>query len=201
MNAQTRNDLNMSGMGTAPGGIYQNVTIQGMSRVHGDIECVNCHVEGMTTISGGVKAKTIRIQGKTTVNGDISGGDVTLEGQVTISGKCDADKFVGTGAFRIDGLLNADEIAIRVYGPSRINEIGAGTIRIQRELGRSLFGRLKKLSAETIEGDDIYLENTKARVVRGNRVVIGSGCDIEFVEYRTEFEQHKNAQVANQKQL
>lgn len=37
---------------------------------------------------------------------------------------------------------------------------------------------------ETIEGDDIHLELTRARVVRGNNVSIGSGCDIDLVEYK-----------------
>jgi cytoskeletal protein CcmA (bactofilin family) len=198
---QPRNDLNLSGIGTAPGGIYQNVTIQGMGKVQGDIECVDCSLEGMVTIFGSVRAQTIRIQGKASVKGDVSGEEVNLEGQVSISGKCDADKFVGTGAFNIDGLLNADEIAIQVYGPSRVREIGAERIRIEKESGPSFIGRLKRLTAETIEGDDIYLENTKASVVRGNRVVIGAGCNIELVEYRTEFEQHKSARVGSQKRL
>jgi cytoskeletal protein CcmA (bactofilin family) len=201
LEGQPRNDLNLSGIGTAPGGIYQSVSIEGMGKVQGDLECVDCSIEGMATVFGSVRAQTIRIQGKASVKGDVSGEKVNLEGHVTISGKCDADKFVGAGALNIDGLLNADEISIQVGGPSRIREIGAETIRIEKEGGRSLIGRLKRLSAETIEGDDIYLENTKASVVRGSRVVIGAGCDIELVEYRTEFEQHKSARVGNQKKL
>jgi cytoskeletal protein CcmA (bactofilin family) len=201
LEGQPRNHLNLSGIGSAPGGTYQNVSIQGMGKVQGDLECVDCSLEGMVTINGSVKAQTIRIQGKASVKGDVSGEEVNLEGHVSISGKCDADKFVGTGAFNIDGLLNADEISIQVYGPSRVREIGAETIRIEKESGPSFIGRLKKLIAEIIEGDDIYLENTKARVVRGNRVVIGAGCNIDLVEYRVEFEQHKSARVGDQKRL
>ncbi|MCL6576409.1 hypothetical protein [Kyrpidia sp.] len=40
---------------------------------------------------------------------------------------------------------------------------------------------------ETIEGDDIYLENTRARVVRGTRVQIGPGCQIGLLEYSEDF--------------
>jgi cytoskeletal protein CcmA (bactofilin family) len=198
---QRRSNLMMAGVGKASGGIYQNVNIQGVGTVQGDIECVDCSIEGVATISGNVRAQTISIKGKASAQGDVSGEAVSLEGQVTISGKCDAEKFVGTGAISIAGLLNAGEISIQLYGPSHVGEIGAETIRVEKEPGRSLFGRLKRLSAETIEGDEIYLENTKANVVRGNRVVIGAGCNIELVEYRTEFEQHKSARIGTQKKL
>jgi cytoskeletal protein CcmA (bactofilin family) len=197
----SRINLMMSGVGNASGGMYQNVNIQGVGKVQGDIECVDCSVEGVATIFGSVNAQSIRIKGKATVKGDVFGEIVNLEGQVKISGKCDAEKFIGTGAFTITGLLNAGEIFMQVYGPSHVGEIGAETIRVEKESGRSLLGRLKTLSAETIEGDEIYLENTKAKVVRGNRVVIGAGCNIELVEYRTEFEQHKSARIGTQKKL
>jgi len=191
----------MSGVSKASGGTYQNVTIQGIGKVHGDIECEDCRIEGVATILGNVKAQAIRMQGRVRIQGDVSGENVNLEGQVTITGKCDAEKFVGSGVFTIAGLLNAGEISIRVYGPSHVGEIGAETIRVEKESGRSLLGRLKILSTETIEGDEIYLENTKAKVVRGNRVVIGAGCNIELVEYRTAFEQHESAHVVTQKKL
>lgn len=46
-----------------------------------------------------------------------------------------------------------------------------------------------------IEGDDIYLENTKADIVRGNKVKIGPGCQIGVVEYRDDFTHDSKALV------
>ena len=57
------------------------------------------------------------------------------------------------------------------------------------------------LNAEIIEGDEIYLENTKAKVVRGNRVTIGPGCDIDFVEYQNHFQCEKGTKVGSYKKL
>ena len=51
------------------------------------------------------------------------------------------------------------------------------------------------LKAETIEGDDVYLEHTTAQVVRGNTVTIGEGCEIDLVEYRTDFKKTPGASV------
>ncbi len=39
------------------------------------------------------------------------------------------------------------------------------------------------LEAELIEGDDIYLENTKAKIIRGKVVEIGAECEIDIIEY------------------
>ena len=41
----------------------------------------------------------------------------------------------------------------------------------------------RNLTADTIEGDTIYLENTRAKVVRGANVTIGTDCSIDLVEY------------------
>ena len=57
------------------------------------------------------------------------------------------------------------------------------------------------LIAESIEGDDIYLEETKAKAVRGNNIVIGEGCEIGLVEYKSKFEQTGNAKVKENKNI
>jgi ribosomal protein L13E len=48
--------------------------------------------------------------------------------------------------------------------------------------------------AKTITGQDIYLENTVAEKVEGNKVTIGPGCTISEVK-AAELEVHKNSKV------
>jgi cytoskeletal protein CcmA (bactofilin family) len=57
------------------------------------------------------------------------------------------------------------------------------------------FGRNKELTADIIEGDDVYLENTQAKVVRGNNIELGPDCEIELVEYKDSFKQDEKADV------
>ncbi len=45
----------------------------------------------------------------------------------------------------------------------------------------------KHLYAETIEADEVRLEETTCKVVRGKTVVIGPGCQIDLVEYVDDF--------------
>jgi cytoskeletal protein CcmA (bactofilin family) len=194
-------DLNLSGVGTASGGVYRNVKIEGVGRVNGDVECEQLDMSGVANISGNVKAKKMKINGKSSIHGDITAEELHIEGSVKMEGNCEAESFFAAGSFQLAGLLNAGKIEIQLYGPSRIREIGGETIRIDRERGFGLFARFKKLTVEIIEGDEVYLENTKADVVRGGKVSIGPGCEIDLVEYRVDFEQAKDAKVATHKQM
>ena len=49
-----------------------------------------------------------------------------------------------------------------------------------------MFNSKGELTTELIEGDEIYLENTNAKIVRGNNITIGEGCNIGLIEYRGE---------------
>ena len=52
---------------------------------------------------------------------------------------------------------------------------------------------------ESVEGDDIYLEYTTAKVVRGNTVRLGAGCKIDLVEYKTSLEKASDCIVKEEK--
>jgi cytoskeletal protein CcmA (bactofilin family) len=201
MDQMRRHDLNLSGIGSASGGKYDNVRVQGIGKIHGDIDCVRCKVEGIANVFGNVKAEVVHIQGKASVKGNVAAGEVRLEGDVFIAGDCEAESFNAGGGFTVQGLVSADQVSIRLYGSAKIREIGGETIHVTKGHRFGLFSRFKKLSVETVEGDDIYLEYTKAKVVRGNRVHIGPGCEIDLVEYRVELQLDDDAKVVKQNRL
>ena len=226
MDREKRHNLLISGMGSASGGVFNNVRIDGMSKVNGDLSCVrflcngkadingsvtaddSIEVNGLATIAGFLKAEHVVINGKGTVRGDIVGERAELSGMPNITGNCEVETLTIKGGIRIDGLVNAETIDVRLYGHSRIREMGGKTISVRREtndLSRFLAFLFppfaSKLSADSIEGDDIYLEYTQAGVVRGNNVRIGPGCDIELVEYRNKYEQSPEAKVTRHQQV
>jgi hypothetical protein len=57
------------------------------------------------------------------------------------------------------------------------------------------------LTVNSIEGDDIRLSSTRARVVRGNNVVIESGCEIDLVEYTGSLKINRGAEVKEKKKM
>lgn len=56
-------------------------------------------------------------------------------------------------------------------------------------------GAKESLYSDVIEGDNIELTNTICKIVRGNNVVINSGCKIGRVEYKDKLQINNNSEV------
>jgi cytoskeletal protein CcmA (bactofilin family) len=223
MDKKATRNLFLSGIGTASGGDYDEVRIDGVGKINGDIDCGNLVFNGSGEIRGSVRAEVLEVrgsavilqdvrseraavQGKIRIKGGLCTEEIDIQGQLSVGGDCQAESITGQGVIAVGGLLNAESIEMTLYGHSRVKEIGGGTIRITN--GRAGFGLLHKflppftrLTADTIEGDEVYLESTRAKVVRGREVTIGPGCEIERIEYQTGFRQDKDAKVKSHQQI
>ncbi|REK63634.1 MAG: hypothetical protein C6P35_14080 [Cohnella sp.] len=220
MEQDNRPDLNINGVGSAAGGRYRQLTIHGVGKLagatvsdsfmvngqvktDGDVRTGRLHCNGHMVVGGGLSSKEARIDGMVRVRGGMNGERIYVNGGLHVRGDCEAETFQSNGWFDVEGLLNAGEVEIRIQGKCAAREIGGERIRILRG-GAGGFKRLWqrivpklaiRLTADTIEGDDIELENTTAAVVRGNRVKIGQGCAIGRVEYRSELLAHPQAKI------
>ncbi len=220
-------DLTIEGSGCTAGGNYKTVIIKGNGKIDGDIECISMKIEGSCEIRGNLKAESVDIKGNSIIKGslesksidiqgfgdfggDVSVGDFTTHGRININGNCNAEKFQIKGAFKIRGLLNSGELELNLHGPSETREIGGEKITVKRE-SRFIFPRLEKmiqplgyntcLITDIIEGDEIYLEYTKAKTIRGNNVEIGKGCEIELIEYKNTYKQDETAIISTNKKI
>ena len=225
----TYDNVIIKGSGKITGSVKCEVfSISGSGTVEGDLEATDGRISGSGTVEGDVKADRFRITGSGKVEGDLSAKEFSISGSGGIkrnvdaqyikiegSGKiglnCNAETFTADGGCDIGGLLSADEIAIRLYGfNNHIREIGGGKINVSLGPPHGL-GVLRSivslgifnpvLEVDTIEGDDIVLENTTAKIVRGKSVVIGSGCDIGTVEYTEFYQKNIDAKVAAETKL
>ncbi len=216
MMAEARRDLNLSGAGRAQGGTYNQVKISGAAKIAGDLEAQTVKVSGAAKLDGNVKAQSVRSSGACKIEGDVeaeefvcsgaarvggrvSGKTVLISGAVKVGGEVAVEQFRSRGTFTVGGLLSADRVEIAPGGSSRAREIGGEEIRIVYGHGGhslNLFGHeASEFQTETVEGDDIYLEATRATAVRGRRVVIGPGCVIREVEYSESLQIDPKAQV------
>jgi len=245
MDNEMKGDLKIDGTGSAPGGEYNSVKINGAGRITGDTSCrefringsgnvdgniqmQDGRINGSGTIDGNIKARQLKIIGSAQVRGTISGDSLIVSGSVTIGDNldvqkvkiegsakinhdCNAENFNSDGSFEINGLLNADEINIKLYHlKSRAREIGGGRIHITTGSDAG-FNVLKTiftlgmynpvLEADSIEGDEIVLENTTAKVVRGTNITVGKGCNIGLVEYKGLFRKTGDAKVGEEKKI
>ncbi|NOU98016.1 hypothetical protein GC093_33025 [Paenibacillus sp. LMG 31456] len=182
------------------------IKVNGITRIEGNVDAEQLNVNGQTDIGGDVSVRVLKLQGKSDIGGNLTGDLLEIGGELKVQRDCEAETFLQKGSFIIGGMLNAGKIDIQLFGPCKAKEIGGETISVKRtglalslhKIIHSLFitGFEDRLTVDTIEGDDIYLEYTTAKIVRGNRVNIGPGCEIIHVEYKDHFEQVKGAQVS-----
>ncbi|GGE15101.1 hypothetical protein GCM10011571_15800 [Marinithermofilum abyssi] len=191
-----------NGKSEVKGGIQaESVQVHGVSKVAGEVKVQQFKVNGHAEVQADVKSEEVKVYGYAEIKGRLSSEEVEIKGGVSIKGDCEAERFSVKGGFHIEHMLNAGNIAIDLYRTSKVKEIGGEKITI-RKPSHSLLDKVKmifnlsgELSAESIEGDDIYLEHTRAKVVRGNHIHIGPGCEIDRVEYKGSFKSDKEAKV------
>ena len=224
---ESMGNLKIYGQSSSAGGKYNAVIINGEGIISGDLDCNKLKINGRCDINGNVKAEYVdvhgnnsikgnleaeraKIHGTAEINGNLSVDKSEIYGSIDVDGDCNAEIFNIEGTFAIEGLLNAGELKLSLYGPSKAREIGGEKITVKRKGKYDLLGlkgkimssgRVKELTVDTIEGDDVYLENTQAKVVRGNNIEIGPGCEIKLVEYKDGFNQDEKAEVGIQKRI
>jgi len=228
-----RPDLRINGRGSASGGTYGSVVVNGSADIHGDTDCKDFECRGHAGIAGSLRAESasfqgagvvrgnvevgdlrvqggfdadgtaklgkLKLQGGGSFGGDVTAADIDVKGGLKVEGNCSGEDVKIRGGFNIQGLLNVETLDAKVFFGCSAKEIGGGKISVEGRGGifwfRKLLGRINipfagapGLTVETVEGDDVYLEHTNARVVRGNRVRIGGGCNIGLVEFRQTYD-------------
>ncbi|WNS44592.1 hypothetical protein [Paenibacillus sp. MMS20-IR301] len=220
--AITRNDLKILGTSSSAGGIFKDVKVTGECTFGGDVDCLKFSQTGEVAVNGNLRLQQMKITGECEVKGRVDGaslrgqgqltaggglriGDIRLTGGIKTGNDCEAEQLQLSGVIEVSGLLNAGKLELSMYGPCSAAAVGGGRISIKR----SRTGALLKIgqqhamtfTARLIEGDELELQATRAETVRGGRIIIGPGCEIETVEYRSTLEIHRNARVRNQVKL
>lgn len=200
-------EMECNGAGKITGNVHaENTTIKGSSTITGNLLSERVQIHGHATIKGFIHFQQLEVKGASTVGKSAKGEQLTLEGSIDIGEDCECESFQAEGSFKIRGLLNADTITVTLHGNSYAKEIGGETITVKKRKTRSLLDKLiktfnKTLQSELIEGDHIHLEYTKAKVVRGNFITLGPGCEIDLVEYKQELTADKNAVIKEKKKI
>lgn len=167
----------------------QSMKVLGEAEVKGNLESADMLLMGTMAVGGTAALKKIKVLGTLEVGEHLTGDEATIKGSISVGSDVEFETFDSSGGFEIKGLLNADTIKISLrYGQSTAEEIGGEKITVKRKTSFNPFSREEgSLAAKVIEGDEIYLENTTAEIVRGNNVKIGSGCQIGMVEYKNDY--------------
>lgn len=185
----------VSGSGDVRGDLIcgGDISIRGSGDIKGTAKCSNLVIAGSGDIGKDVicSGKVI-ISGSGDISGNVTSHELVMTGSGCIGGDASCEKAQIGGMASISGLLNAESIEI-IPGCVEINEIGCTSLSVNTSSNKSSRGRY--LRCNVIEGDDIFLEYTTAKTVRGKNIVIGRGCEIETVEYTENIEVNDKSTV------
>lgn len=177
----------------------QALESSGSVRVAGDFSGKSVETSGMFEVEGNIYGESLETSGSLRVGKNLKAESIETSGSLHVEGDCEVETFDSSGRLDIRGLLNAGTVEITLgKTESRVGEIGGETIEVKRKQTSGFFGLSPvrgMLVTNSIEGDEIYLENTKVKNVRGEKVYVGSGCEIETVEYTGSFEKAGDAVV------
>jgi len=227
MRNNERNDLKIYGSGISNGGTFDKISIMGEGIIRGNVKCYSLKIYGEGNLDGNVKttnyvsikgetivdgylnSRKLKVQGEIEVGDELCADEAEIQGSIMTGGNLNAEILNIEGGFIVDGMINADTMKMNLYWPSEVNEIGGSEIRITRNSKLSLLGikniliaeGKNELSCNLIEGDNVYLENTIAKTVRGNNVTIGPGCKIELVEYKNNLKMDDEVKVSTHKKM
>jgi cytoskeletal protein CcmA (bactofilin family) len=177
--------------------------IFGEARVNGNLECEKLKIFGTAVVGGTATIEVSKVLGTLEIGGRLSGGEAEIKGSIAVAGDAEFESFKSSGSFDIKGLLNAESVEVSLrYGFSKVEEIGGERITVKKKSSFLPFTKGEgSLEARVIEGDEVFLENTKADVVRGKNVRIGAGCEIGIVEFRESLKVDSGARVREERRL
>ncbi|WP_127587877.1 hypothetical protein [Paenibacillus koleovorans] len=215
-------ELIINGIGSAAGGRYVRVDVNGVGTLIGDVSAESVKTngtlkargsimagrldgEGTMRLQGSLQANEAKINGMVRVQESVSGQRLEMYGMLTVAQNCEVDDCVVKGALTVGGLLNIGLLELDMLARCTVREIGGETIRVRKSSGKwdPLWRWLvpaysTELHAKVIEGDEIELVYTKADVVRGKLVTIGKGCSIGRVEYSGELKKLPGAHIGKE---
>lgn len=212
-------DMKISGAGAIGAGEYDDVRISGSAKSEGLILCksfhlsgsfsggeVECsedfHVSGAGKFAGNIRAKEIHVSGAIKTEGNMKGKEIKLSGAIKTGGDVEAEEIKISGEVNCGGLINAERLYVNLdsTASSTAENIGGSKITIEKGKSGGFFCRLLKKSgkfivSESIEGDKIDIEYTKAKTVTGRNVKIGEKCEIGLVQYSESIEISPKAKI------
>jgi len=198
-------ELKMNGACKCKGSVKaDSIAVNGAGTFEGTVQAGEMQVNGSTDIHAGMGVGRLLVRGTCGLDGGLAAHEIDVRGALRVGGDLTAESFTGEGRFVVNGLLTADVIDVRLHGRSSARALGGQRITLRVPEGftsiLSMFSD-RRLIADSIEADDVYLIDTTAKVVRGARVTLGEGCEIELVEYTEKLELVAGAQLREQRKV
>lgn len=166
-------------------------------------------------LQGNIRAAMVEISVPCQIDLGLEAERYFISGQVECSHEIQCEIFSCPGGIQ-GTALNADKVFLYPRQSSHLDEICASEVMILKQLrdpfllskeyklkmnGKKYTNENSIMEIGRIEADDIRIENVKATAVHGRNVEIGSGCEIDEVEYQEMLKVHPGAVVRESAKL
>ncbi|UNK18046.1 polymer-forming cytoskeletal protein [Paenibacillus sp. N3/727] len=177
----------------------KTVRINGTGSVDGPMDALDVNVGGSAKIKSDVRARKITVGGRCHIYGKLTAKKIELSGSLKAE-NIQTESIEVKGGFKIDGVIQADTIEVKLYDRCEAREIYGDYITVRKKGNRiweklSFSFRPARLYVRVLEGNRVEVEQTEADIIRGNRIILGPGCNVRLVEYREELIQDPSAEV------
>lgn len=162
----------------------QELTVNGKVNITGAVEGKNIVTRGGLALNKELKAQALKVYGELKSPADISAEEITVEGKVNC-----------------EGLLSAERMVLHSCAQSYCREIGATSIVVEKpvyHLFWLFYDKKNILRCDTIEADEMKLENVEAKILRGKRIDLINSCEIGAVEYSERLNKGNNVTVQSE---
>ncbi len=186
----------------------ETIRTNGMGKFLADVEVEHLIVAGTAKMDAKVTGELAEVTGALSVLGNVEFEEINVQGAIKVSGDMEAEKIICDGITNVEGTMNGEDITLGIRGTSKIKSLCGHDIRVnkrEKEITINLMYAIKGLfnsnvntgglTCEEIEGDNIKIENTNAKIVRGSAVTIGDDCEILRVEYKDSLEVSPKAKI------
>lgn len=115
---EEKNALIINGSGTAGGGTFDKVRINGSGKIVGDLVCDSFAISGSGKVQGMMKVGDAHISGSGTLTGEVEADTLTISGSGHLHSTVHGGTLRISGSGRVDGGVSMREV--RIEGSSRI---------------------------------------------------------------------------------
>lgn len=109
----------ISGSGQFAGGLYENITISGSSKINGDIDAFDVKISGSAHFYGNVASESVTVSGSAKFDGNIDTGRYVSSGSTSIEGHLHCRVVTSNGSMICGRDIRAEEI--KNNGSLRVN--------------------------------------------------------------------------------
>lgn len=198
---------------------FEELTIRGSGEFNENVTVNHIKNSGALEVNGFLIAREVKSYGVMQGEGKFKVENLLSAGVLETKGEIEGEKIIIKGAIHNANLINGEDVLIELNDQCKCHSIGASKLvvtRAKRKKRKSLFMMSKNsekslineeqmvevlnkvLIAEEIEGDDLELNSTKAKVVRGETIKIGALSKIGMVEYSMSLEIDESAEILQQ---